>query len=233
MSLLDVGCGPATITMDFARILAPALVAGVDTEEAVLDRARSEAEANGADVRFGVADANRLPFPAGYFDVVHAHQLLQHLADPVAVLREMARVCRPGGLVAARESDYSAMTWYPAEPALDDWLDLYQRVARRNGGEPDAGRHLLAWTHDAGFEDVTASASAWCFATPEDRAWWGETWAERVTSSTFADQAIKHGMADREELVRLANGWRRWMADRDGWFAILHGEVLCRVPEAG
>ena len=233
MSLLDVGCGPATITMDFARILAPALVVGVDTEETILDAARREAEAAGADVRFGVADVHRLPFPDGYFDVVHAHQLLQHVADPEAALREMGRVCKPGGLLAARDSDYSAMTWYPADPALDDWLDLYRRMARRNAGEPDAGRHLLAWAHAAGFQDVTASASAWCFATPADRAWWGETWAERVTSSTFATQAIERGMADREELVRLANAWRRWMEHPDAWFAVLHGEVLCRVSGGG
>ena len=68
----------------------------------------------------------------------------------------MRRVCRPGGLVAARDSDYAAMAWYPADPDLDRWLALYEAVARRNGGEPDAGRRLLAWALEAGFEDVDA-----------------------------------------------------------------------------
>ena len=114
-----------------------------------------------------------LPFDDGTFDVVHAHQVLQHVPDPVGMLREMHRVARPGGLVAARDSDYAAFTWYPGLPELGEWLELYQRVARASGGEPNAGRMLLAWAHDAGYEDVTADASAWCYATDEDRAWWG------------------------------------------------------------
>lgn len=232
MSLLDVGCGPGTITVDLARRVAPALVVGVDSAEEVVDAARKEADAVGADVRFGVANAGRLPFPDGNFDIVHAHQLLQHLADPVAALREMRRVCRSGGLVAVRDVDYSATTWFPPDPDLDDWLDLYGRVARGAGGEPDAGRRLLGWALAAGFEPeaIQPSASAWCFATPADRAWWGETWAERVTHSALADQAIAGSHADREELVRLANAWRRWLERPDGWFAVLHGELLYRKP---
>lgn len=107
-----------------------------------------------------------LRFADDTFDVVHAHQVLQHVADPVRALREMHRVCRPGGMVAARDADYAAMTWYPAEPGLEEWLALYRRVARVVGGEPDAGRRLLGWAHAAGFADVTPSASTWLYATP-------------------------------------------------------------------
>jgi SAM-dependent methyltransferase len=229
MSLLDVGCGPGTITIDLARRVAPGLTVGVDSAEAALEGARAEAEARGADnVRFGVATAGRLPFADGTYDVVHAHQLLQHLPDPVAALREMARVCRPGGIVAVREADAAAMAWHPADPALDDWHDLYRRLIRDGGGEPDAGRRLLGWAHAAGLEDVRPTATAWCFATPADRAWWGESWADRVTHSELASQAINRGLADRDELAALANAWRRWVDQPDGWFAILHGEILCR-----
>jgi ubiquinone/menaquinone biosynthesis C-methylase UbiE len=52
--------------------------------------------------RLVTGDVHDLPFPSGSFDVVHAHQVLQHVADPVAALREMVRVCRPGGVVAVR-----------------------------------------------------------------------------------------------------------------------------------
>jgi ubiquinone/menaquinone biosynthesis C-methylase UbiE len=228
--VLDVGCGPGTITIDFARHVAPGVVVGVDAAETPLDGARQAAEQQGVDnVRFGVANVSRLPFAAGTYDVVHAHQVLQHLADPVAALREMARVCRPGGIVAARDVVASAVAWYPDDPALDDWHDLYQQVIRAGGGQPDAGRHLLAWAHEAGLQDVTATASAWCFASPEDRAWWGETWADRVTHSDFARQALDRGLADRDELAALAIGWRRWVDRPDGWFAMLHGEIRCRV----
>jgi len=230
MRLLDVGCGPGTITIDLARLLAPGAVVGIDSVSGPLDAARAEAAAAGVgNVAFQVADAMTLPFGDDSFDVVHAHQVLQHVPDPVGLLREMARVCRPGGLVAARESDYAAMTWHPADVALTDWLSLYERTARASGGEPDAGRWLLAWAHAAGLTDVTASASAWCYAGDEDRAWWGGLWAERATKSTFAEQAVVHGLADAAGLEAIAAGWRRWSTEPDGWFAILHGEIICRV----
>jgi hypothetical protein len=122
------------------------------------------------------------------------------------------------------------MTWFPADPGLDRWLALYQAVARQNGGEPDAGRRLLSWAQAAGFSEIAPSASVWCFATPEDRAWWGGLWADRVTRSAFADQAIAAGLADATELGRIADAWRAWSAERDGWFIVPCGEVLCRRP---
>ena len=229
MSLLDVGCGPGTITLDLARRVAPGMVVGIDAADGVLDGARADAEAAGVDnVTYRVADAYLLPFDDGSFDVVHAHQVLQHLADPVAALREMSRVCRVGGLVAARDSDYAAMAWYPADPRLDRWAELYDTVARHNGGEPDAGRRLLTWAHHAGFDDVTPSASLWCYASPDDRAWWGDLWADRVTQSAFAGTALEFGFADRALLEDIADAWRAWAAQPDGWFIVPSGEVLCR-----
>jgi SAM-dependent methyltransferase len=159
---------------------------------------------------------------------VHAHQVLQHVVDPVRALREMRRVCAPGGVVGVRDSDYGAFTWYPEVPELDEWLRLYQRLARQNRGEPDAGRRLLAWSHRAGFTDVRVGSSTWCFATPEDRAWWSQTWAERVVGSRFAEQALSSGLATRDDLDRLADGWRSWADDPDAWFSVLHGELVAR-----
>jgi len=230
MSVLDVGCGPGTITADLAALVAPGEVTGVDTAEDVLAEARATAAARGlADVRFLRADVLALDFPDASFDVVHAHQVLQHVGDPVAALREMRRVCRPGGVVAARDADFAAMAWYPEVPGLEDWRRLYHRVARTAGGEPDAGRRLLSWARRAGLTDVTATASAWCFSGDTDRAWWSGLWAERTVASAYASLAVGGGHADREELERLAAAWRAWGAREDGWFAVPHGEILCRV----
>ena len=133
-----------------------------------------------------------------------------------------------GGLVAVRDADYAAMTWYPLREELSRWLELYHQVARSNGGEPDAGRRLLSWARAAGFDDVQASASAWCFATPTDLAWWSETWADRLRQSTFGHQAVEQGLSTSAELAELAQAWLRLGQFPDAWFSVLHGEILCR-----
>jgi hypothetical protein len=106
------------------------------------------------------------------------------------------------------------------------WLALYEAIARTNGGEPDAGRRLKSWALEAGFDEVTATGSVWCYATAEDLGWWTGTWAERLTASTFATSALEHGLADRDELEELAQGWLAWGTDPRAWFLVPHGEVL-------
>jgi ubiquinone/menaquinone biosynthesis C-methylase UbiE len=224
MKVLDVGAGPGTITADLATRVSHVTALEVTPEAVDVARAGLAGVPN-ADVVLG--DVHALDFPDDTFCVVHAHQVLQHVADPVQALREMRRVCKPGGFVAVRDSDYAAFTWFPRLPALDDWLALYQRLARANGGEPDAGRRLLSWARQAGFTDITATSSTWCFANDEDRAWWGGMWADRVRASALARQALAGGVTE-EELERLAGGWREWAASPDGWLSILHGELLAR-----
>jgi hypothetical protein len=130
-------------------------------------------------------------------------------------------------VVAARDADYAGMHWWPVDLRLDRWLELYRRVARLDGGEPDAGRRLVRWARAAGFATVRPSATAWCFATPEDRRWWGGTWAERVTSSTFADRAVALGQATATELAGLSRAWREWVDHADATFVVPHVEILC------
>lgn len=225
--LLDVGCGPGTITADLAERVAPGRVVGIDRSAEVVALA---AERHHDDrLQFRVADLMQLPFDDDSFDVVHAHQVLQHLDDPVAALVELRRVCRPGGIVAVRDADYGAFTWAPEHHGLDRWLDLYRTIARRNGGEPDAGRRLLGWLRAAGFTEVEAGGSVWCFASPDDRAWWGGLWADRLTESSIADQLVDAELASRSTLSDLAATFRDWAADPDGWFLVPHGEAIARA----
>jgi ubiquinone/menaquinone biosynthesis C-methylase UbiE len=230
-TVLDIGCGPGTITYGLAERVAPGRVVGIDREPGPLTDAQATAEEKGlTNLRFTVGDAYALDFPDGSFDVVHAHQVLQHLTDPVAALVEMRRVCRPGGVVAVRDADYAAMTWHPADPRLDRWLDVYHRVARHNHAEPDAGRMLKSWALAAGFTDLTCTAAAWCFAGAEERAWWAGTWAQRITESAIARQAVAAGISTADELAEVAAGWRAWADAPDAWFAVLNAEVLAVCP---
>lgn len=229
MTLVDVGCGPGSITLDLAEAVGPTgQVVGVDVAEPVLALARAAARRRGdRRTRFelrGVADLQR---PPGGADVVHAHQLLQHLTDPVGAIRAMARTAAPGGLLALREVDFGATTWWPPAPGLGGWLAAYRSIAIGNGTTPDAGRRLPHWAHEAGLREVAVSASVWTYAAPEQRRRLAQSWIERCRESLLP-QARRHGV-DPGTLELAEQAWRDWSMQPDGYLAFVHTEVLARV----
>jgi ubiquinone/menaquinone biosynthesis C-methylase UbiE len=206
-------------------------VVGIDAVEDVLVQARSLARERGVEenLTFRRHDANELPFADGEFDIVFCHQVLQHVGDPIAVLREMRRVARRGGLVAAREADYRSFAWYPELPGLERWIDVYQAVAKANGAEPNAGRYLKAWAAAAGFQDVAFSWDA-CNYQDEEAVVWAEAWVERTLHSSFATTSLDKGIATEDDLQLISRTWREWGETRDAFIVIPNGEILCRVP---
>lgn len=224
--LLDVGSGAGTITAGFVPLVGS--VTALEYNDEAIALTRAELAARGLVAEFVVDDVLGLSFDDDSFDVVHAHQVIQHVADPVRAISEMMRVCRPGGVVAIRDSDYAAFTWFPANPGLTNWMDTYQAVARSNGGEPNAGRMLKAWARKAGATDVTCSSSTWTFASDDERGFWGGNWERRVLESKFESDALALGVADRIQLETISAAWRTWIEDADGWFMVPHGEILIR-----
>lgn len=231
MRLLDVGCGPGTITTGLARAVAPGEVVGIDVAEDVIDAARAHAaEAAVANVRFETASVYALPYADRTFDVAHAHQVLQHLARPVEALAEMRRVLRPGGIVAIRDADYASMIAWPRSPAIDRWLEVYHAVAARNGADPDAGRRLRAWATEAGFVELRVTATVELMAEPAEAADWGRSWAERARHSNFGRQAVEYGIATAAEVEVIAQGWQTWAERPEAFFMFVHVECIGRAP---
>ena len=197
----------------------------------IVDAARALAAERGLDnTDFTVADVHALDFPDDSFDVVHAHQVLQHVGDPVQALREMRRVCRPGGIVAVRDSDYGSFSWFPEVAAARRLAGLYQRVARANGGEPDAGRRLLSWARAAGFDAITADRRRLVL-----RHVGGPRMVERAVGGPYDRFGVRRRWRSTavtrqlEQLTAIAEGWREWGSDEDAWFLVPHGELLCRA----
>lgn len=228
MKILDIGCGPATITVDLAEYVPRGHVTGLERVGDVLPKAQALADERGVkNIDFVVGDGNGLDYADDTFDVVFCHQVLQHVGDPVGMLQEMKRVAKKGGIVAAREADYSVFMWFPELDGLRDWQNLYDRVARYNGAEPNAGRFLHSWARKAGFDDMKHSVTSWCFGKKEEVAWWSETWQERALKSAFATTALEGKLATMEDLERISQTWKEWGDDVDALISIPSAEIIC------
>lgn len=227
--LLDVGAGPGTITAGFARRVDAVTV--VEISDEVVEVARQNlADAGCQNVDFVVGDIHCLPFADASFEVVHAHQVLQHVADPVQALRELARVCKPGGYVVVRDADYGAFAWYPESAGMERWRELYTAVARSNGGEPNAGRRLRFWAREAGLDGAQVTTSNWTYASADETAFLGNSWATRCLESSPGPRAVELGLATEAELQEASDAWRTWGADPDAWFIMPNTEVLWQKP---
>jgi ubiquinone/menaquinone biosynthesis C-methylase UbiE len=229
MTVLDVGCGPGSITVDLARLVPHGRVMGVEYVPEPLEQARALASSQGiTNISFRVGDIHSLTFSDNSFDIAHAHQVLQHVADPIQALREMRRVVKPGGIVACRES--ASMAWYPESERVDAWDKLSTRMRYAKGGNPNPGSYIHVWAKRAGFtgSNITKSASSWCFSSDDEREYWGGSMEERAKSSGFTKMAVDEGFSTQEELGKIVSGWREFRQNQDAWFGMLHGEILCR-----
>lgn len=229
LSLLDIGAGPGSITVEFAERVKTVTATEINDQALQLSR-DAAAAASRSNIDFVVADVHALPFADNTFDITHAHQVLQHVANPVLALQEMARVTKPGGLLAARDTDYAGFFWYPQLPELEQWLTLYRKAAFANDAQPDAARHFRQWCNQAGLAEAEITGSTWCFSSESQRAWWGGMWADRILNSALTQQLLDSDLASPAQLQSISAAWRKWAADPDALIVVPHGEILWRKP---
>lgn len=229
MRLLDVGCGPGSITRGLAARLAPGEVVGIDLSEETLASARRDAAERGLDhLRYEAASVYELPFADASFDVVFAHQVLQHLRDPAAAVREMLRVLRAGGLLAVRDVDWGSVTYWPPDPWLDRFLEVHAKTWSQNGGEPQMGRKLRGLFNASPIEDARITASQWCYASPAETLEWGDSYAERLLTSPMGARAVERGNASAADVEAMAAAFRAWARHPDAFWAFLQIAALGR-----
>ena len=239
-SLLDIGCGPGSITIDLARRYPSATILGVEYDAAggVLDRARQDAETAGvSNVQFAVMDIHTLETTnqGRRWDVVHAHQVLQHCGKPIHALQQMRAITKPGGLVAVRTADLSAVTTYPPEqPGWRTWQRLWLAVGPAQGAEMRAGALQHVWARAAGFDmsmpeccHVGFGVMQW-FAR-EDRQAHAAIVAERVLDDPWKANVLQAGLASVEELEEMARSIREWGEAEEGALGIMNGEMVVSV----
>jgi len=123
--LIDCGCGPGSITVDLAQAVAPGEAIGIDLREDALMHGRTLARERGiANVAFHVASVYQLPYADGSFDAAFACAVLQHLAAPLAALKEIRRVLKPGGVMGIVDGSSTTTFRYPTNPLLEAWASF-------------------------------------------------------------------------------------------------------------
>lgn len=205
MRVLDLGCGPGSIT---AGLTGRAI--GLDAHPVPIA---------GTPVAGG--DGAALPFADSVFDAIYVNALLQHVTDPLAVLREARRVAKPGAVIGVGEADWGTRIMHPHDPLLDRGQEIQESV--RDTGNVRVGRELRGLLSGAGFEQVelategrvVGSELALGHMAAFERAWF--------EAPEAVDYVTELGASDAEEMAQIAAAWTRWSADpaacaADQWF---------------
>ncbi|KAI0149616.1 methyltransferase type 11 [Xylariaceae sp. FL1272] len=236
MHVLDVGSGPGTISLDLAAHVPQGKLTGVDASSTAVESAIALGEERGVtNASFVTGDALELPFDDNTFDVVHCHQVLGHLPGqegepgPVRGLKEMRRVCKPGGFVCAREAEWSSFVVYPDIPGTVESLNLLEKL-QKHGGKTVAGGRGKEFARRAGFaaSDITASAATVTYSTPGELEWWGQTMAKRLEASNSRAKGIELGFITGEEGAKMPQAWRDWASNEDAFSCRFDGQIICK-----
>ena len=168
MTLLDLGCGPGSITLGLAQAVWPGEVTGLDQNQEQVELARSAlADAGALNARFVTGDALGLPFPDSSLDVVHCHGFLMHSPCIKEQLAEILRVLKPRGVLASRDMDVPTSFITPATLSHEIFGMLAEMI-RREGGNPWMGRRLKIFFLNAGLVEVETGFNADYFTQPEE-----------------------------------------------------------------
>ncbi|KAK1985681.1 UbiE family methyltransferase [Colletotrichum cereale] len=228
--ILDVGAGSGSITRDFARLCPQGRVVGIDNSQDMVNYARKthlqdhQVETLLPNLTFELCNAEDLSmFPDASFDIVHAHTCLTHVHDRVAALRELRRVCKPGGVVAARDplDIENQVTWTPHLPAMRMHGRIAATLLRAKGGHPEAGSHVEEWAREAGFEMDGGRITV---GFGEE----GQTEMLNIIGAGIGkEEAIQLGIITEQQLHELNKAYDVWHETENHIYVGKVAEMLC------
>ena len=232
MRVLDVGCGPGSISVGLAAAVSPGEFHGIDMSQSQIDVATSTAQEIGlSNAQFQVADVMALPFPDDHFDVVHCRAVLMHIPDTQSALSEILRVLRSGGIFGANEPAGVGFI----EPVIGNMsraADVFSAVLASNGGHPNIGKELKGMMFDAGFVDIEATGMVESCCKPSDP---GEptlfdSLKEVFLGTIISGRAVDLGIATQAEFDQWNKDFLVWQ-DTPGAFAgVIYGQIVGRKP---
>ncbi|PVI06722.1 S-adenosyl-L-methionine-dependent methyltransferase [Periconia macrospinosa] len=245
--ILDVGCGPGTITTGFAKYVPQGSVTGIDLTDEVLGQAEAHLAQQSpkiSNVKFEKGNVlDGLHFEDGEFDLVFCSQVLIHIPDPVSALREMKRVCKSKtGLICAREGDWP-FRYVPYSPGLQVFhryfYEMINGKAPSSIAQPDqppfapghkGGSLVHVHARQAGFDPsrIEKGGKVTIYGTESERRQYATSMINRMEKGGHNEKYVQKLGATEEQLNEIAQAWKEWADDVDGWHAIMHCETICR-----
>lgn len=226
MKVLDCGCGPGSLTLSLAEIVSPGEVTGTDLEESQLDIARNEARLRGiSNADFKIASIYDLPFESDSFDAAVISAVIGNLQEPLRGFNEVHRILKTGGVIAVKEFDHGGDLFYPTDTNFLDSLELYHRLRRHNGHDPESGRKVFAYLEQVGFRNCMAGATYKTFCGQDVLTGVGKLFAELINEA-FAAPSIEMGWVTPDQLGRMKAAWEEFPTKPGAFYAQTWCEVL-------
>jgi len=215
--LLEIGCGVGAVLGRIARTQPMARLSGIDISAEQIEAARCHLTSlELINVELVVGDAGRLPWPDGHFDRVRIAWVVEHLADPLAVLREARRVLRSGGSIHLTETDYASLRVSPPDAAIEAFLAAFVDHFNRHG-DAHVGPRLGPLLEQAGFtavENRIEGIHLWCPSRRQEL----RRFCDYLLAFMLPElPALLAAAADPTEAGLIEQGQRRLaqLADRD------------------
>ncbi|OTA61182.1 S-adenosyl-L-methionine-dependent methyltransferase [Hypoxylon sp. EC38] len=227
--ILDVGCGPGTITVGLAAHVPDGSIVGVDLSADIVAMATAHLLGASA-VSFRVANVlYGLPFENASFDIVYASQLFAHMPPPdlpTRALAEMRRVLRPGGILATR--DAAAQHFFPRALGLEALLS--RNMVRGFGREDWAGPEMPALYRAVGFDadggKVRVGCGTTCYTDSESRRWRADGLIGRLAEGEAVRESwIRNGVSE-DEIKTCVARLREWAGTPDAWYSVLQTQII-------
>ena len=201
-SILDIGCGPGTITSGFAKMAPHAAVTGIDIHDSQIQLAKKYAQAESyQNLAFQQGSIFELPFPDNSFDLVFVQTVFVHIPDHPKALAEIKRVLKPNGIFANREIINSYVIITPYSQLLEKTKTIFHNGIIAMGGRPDAGLFMGESIMEAGFRDLKQSMK-W-ERSPEGDTEHFLNITSPILHGELGLQAIRNGWITEEEIREL------------------------------
>ena len=231
LRLLDFGCGPGTISVGLARVVAPGEMHGVDMDASMIQLARSVAKSQSQDnAIFHVGDVTDLKFEDNSFDVAHCRNVLMHVPDTAAVLFEVKRVLKPGGIIACREMICESAFTHPDFDIMRRSWEMFEDLVRADDGHPQMGKDMKGHILEAGFVDVRMNASFSIYSSPEEIDSIHRLISQWLLSSEVQEAAMKYGASSSRLVNDLKVAYDRWKDHPGALFSFAYGEAIANKP---